>query len=97
MGPEQPCAEERLSPGVASQTTGRLMERWHLLRNGRIIRTAWSSNGDCAERELTPLAKPRDLLVSDTDWRTRDWRRALIGRTNHYTPSPTELLRMRSV
>lgn len=72
-----------------------MIERWHLLRNGRIIRTAWSSNGDCAERELNPLNT--DLLISDTDWRDRHWRRALIGRTNAYTPSPTQLLRMRSV
>jgi hypothetical protein len=65
-------------------------ERWHLIRRGRIIQTAWSSNGDCAERELKPSA--RDLLVSDTDWRTRDWRRALVGRTNAFTPTPLELL-----
>jgi hypothetical protein len=65
-------------------------ERWHLIRRGRIVQTAWSSNGDCAERELNPSIG--DLLMSDTDWRDRHWRRALVGRTNAFTPTPLQLL-----
>jgi hypothetical protein len=70
------------------------MERWHLLRRGRIIHTAWSSNGDCAEAELNPSIG--DLLISDTDWRDRDWRRALVGRANAFTPTPFQLLTLTS-
>jgi hypothetical protein len=51
------------------------MTRWHLLRDGRIVRTAWSSNGDCATRELRPTNL--DLIVSDADWWAMAHRRAL--------------------
>lgn len=51
------------------------MMRWHLLRGGRIIRTAWSSNGDCAATELRPLSS--DVVCSDTDWWAMQHRRAL--------------------
>jgi hypothetical protein len=50
--------------------------RWHLMRSGRIVRTAWASDPDVAERELTPY--PTELLVSDEDWRTTHYRRALL-------------------
>ena len=52
------------------------MTRWHLVREGRIVATAWSSNGDVAERELQPLTT--DLLVSDEDWWAAHWRRRLL-------------------
>jgi hypothetical protein len=52
--------------------------RWHLLRRGRIVRTAWSSDGDCAERELNPY--PTELIVSDEEWRAVHYRRALLAK-----------------
>ena len=63
------------------------MTRWHLLRKGRIIRTAWSSNGDCAMDELNP--EPRDVVCSDADWWAMQHRRAL-----RHTPSTWNPLRV---
>ena len=46
------------------------------MRSGRIVRTAWASDPDVADRELNPY--PTELLVSDDDWRTTHYRRALL-------------------
>lgn len=51
------------------------MMRWHLLRGGRIVQTAWSSHGDTAAKELRPTET--DLVVSDADWWAMQHRRAL--------------------
>lgn len=57
------------------------MTRWHLLRNGRIVKTAWSSDGDCAMDELRPFhsGDVTDMVCSDADWWAMQHRRALRG------------------
>lgn len=64
------------------------MMRWHLLRGGRIIRTAWSSNGDCAAVELRPM--PWDIICSDADWWAMQHRRALRNFPSTWNPLRAE-------
>ena len=64
------------------------MTRWHLMRHGRIIRTAWSSNGDCATIELRPTRI--DTVVSDADWWAMQHRRALRNFPSTWNPLRAE-------
>jgi hypothetical protein len=66
------------------------MNRWHVLRGGRIVRTAWSSDGDCAARELRP--DDRDMICSDADWWAMQHRRALRHIPLNWNPFRAEVL-----
>lgn len=64
------------------------MTRWHLLRKGRIVRTAWSSDGDCAAAELS--LSPSDIVCSDADWWAMQHRRALRDFPSTWNPLRAE-------
>lgn len=66
---------EKASPSADEGMMPRFVDRFHLIRRGRIVATAGASDGDVAERELRPRAT--DLLVSDSDWWAVHWRRAV--------------------
>lgn len=51
------------------------MTRWHLLRNGRIVRSVTASDGESATAALRPAFA--DWVCSDVDWWAMQHRRAL--------------------
>lgn len=62
------------------------MTRWHLLDTGRIVASVDLPDG--MEPDAALRTNVRQLIVSDTDWRTMHHRAALRGR---YQPVKSKL------